>query len=465
MFLQQLTLTNSPLNRWRRASYLSSWVGFLSQWRQGSWLMQQAEPLGFLFLAIVFALGPFTNTSLIGVLLIACGGFWLLLSVCDDSQQSFTPIHLPILLYWGVATVATALSPEKMAAFNGWVKLTLYLLLFALIARVLRSPKLRSWLITIYLLVSLPVGAYGIRQWIDKVPPLATWNDPSSAGANATRAYSYLGNPNLLGAYLLPAIALSLVGIFVWRSWAQKSLAATILIVNCACLRYTGSRGAWIGFVVMGFAFLILMWYWRKNDLPPFWRKWSLPIALGGLTALLVVAVATVEPLRERVASIVQIRADSSNNYRMNVWMSALDMVRDRPILGIGPGNDVFNKIYPLYQRPRYSALSAYSVPLEIAVETGLIGLTAFAWLLLTILTQGWLQLRKLRDSGNLQGYWLIAAIAAIVGMMAHGLVDTVWYRPQINTLWWFMVAIVASYYNGPLAKVAPSDPPAERNA
>lgn len=450
--LQQLTLTNLPLNRWRRASYLSSWVGLLASWRQGSWLMQWAEPLGFILLAIVFALAPFTTTSLIGVLLIACGGFWLLLSVCDDPQQNFTPIHLLILLYWGIATAATALSPEKMAAFNGWVKLTLYFLLFALIARVLRSPKFRSWLISVYLLVSLAVSFYGIRQWIDKVPPLATWNDPSSEQANATRAYSYLGNPNLLGAYLLPAIALSLAAIFVWRSLAQKSLAATILIVNCACLRYTGSRGAWIGFVVMGFAFLILMWYWWKNYLPPFWRKWSLPIALGTVAGLLVLAVAVVEPLRDRVASIVQVRADSSNNYRMNVWMSALEMVRDRPIIGIGPGNDVFNKIYPLYQRPRYSALSAYSVPLEIAVESGLIGLSAFAWLLLSILTQGWLQLQKLRDSGNLQGYWLIAAIATIVGMMAHGLFDTVWYRPQVNTLWWLMVAIVASYYNGPLA-------------
>lgn len=447
MLLQQLTLTNLHLERWRRASYLSSWVGSLAQWREGSWLMQQAEPLGFVLLAIIFSFAPFTTTSLIGVLLVACGGFWLLLSLCDDPQPSFTPIHLLVLFYWGIATVATALSPEKMAAFNGWVKLTLYLLLFALMARVLRSPKFRSWLISVYLLVSLPVGAYGIRQWIDKVPPLATWNDPSSQQANATRAYSYLGNPNLLGAYLLPAIALSLVAIFVWRSLAQKSLAATILIVNCACLRYTGSRGAWIGFIALGFAFLILMWYWWKNYLPPFWRKWSLPIALGTVAGLLVLAVATVEPLRDRVVSITRVRADSSNNYRMNVWMSALEMVRDRPIIGIGPGNDVFNKIYPLYQRPRYSALSAYSVPLEIAVETGLIGLTAFAWLFLTILTQGWLQLRRLRDSGNLQGYWLIGASATIIGMMAHGLVDTVWYRPQVNILWWLIVAIVASYY------------------
>ena len=30
--------------------------------------------------------------------------------------------------------------------------------------------------------------------------------------------------------------------------------------------------------------------------------------------------------------------------------------------------------------------------------------------------------------------------------MLAHGAVDTVWYRPEIATLWWFMVAIITSY-------------------
>jgi putative inorganic carbon (HCO3(-)) transporter len=115
--------------------------------------------------------------------------------------------------------------------------------------------------------------------------------------------------------------------------------------------------------------------------------------------------------------------------------------------LGIGPGNNAFNKIYPLYMRPRYSALSAYSVILEIAVETGIIGLTCFLWLLVVTLRQGWLQLQRLRELRNTQGLWLMAAIATIVGMLAHGSVDTVWYRPQVNTLWWLMMAMIASFY------------------
>ena len=466
---QQLTLFNLPLYQWRSASYLYSLTcGSLRSWRQGSWLMQWAEPLGFVLLSLVFALAPFVGNALIGLLLVAGGAFWVLMTLSDWQVIVFTPIHLLVLLYWSVATVATAMSPVKAAAFAGWSKLTLYLVFFALMARVLRSPKLRGWLIALYLHIALIVSFYGIRQWIDKVPPLATWNDPTSTQANLTRAYSYLGNPNLLGAYLLPAIALSFAAIFVWKGWGPKALAVTMLLVNSACLRYTDSRGAWIGCVVMIVLFTILMWYWWSPGMPRFWRTWALPLGLGSFAFAIILGLLLVEPLRNRVTSIFVGRGDSSNNFRINVWTAVIQMIRDRPILGIGPGNVAFNKVYPLYMRPRYSALSAYSVLLEITVESGFIGLMTFLWLLTVTFNQGFVELKSLRDGqamesisqgevvnqnspiSNLkssEGFWLMAAIATLAGMMAHGFVDTVWYRPEVNMLWWLMVAIIASYY------------------
>ncbi len=445
---QQLTLTNLLPSRWRSSSLLYRLSGCLRTWRQGSWLMQWGEPLGVMLISILFGLAPFVGTALIGILLIACVGFWVLLTLCDDpSETAFTPIHLLILLYWGVATAAMALSPVKTAAFSGWVKLTLYLLLFFLMARVLRSPRLRSIFITLYLHIVLIVSVYGLRQWFFGVDALATWVDPTSAQADLTRIYSYLGNPNLLAGYLLPAIALSCSAIFAWRGWLPKALALTMTIVNSSCLVLTFSRGGWIGFVALLFAFAVLLLYWLSVNFSPFWQKWALPLGVGSLIAILIFAVITVPTLRTRVASIFAGRQDSSNNFRMNVWAAVIDMIRDRPILGIGPGNDAFNKVYPLYMRPRYSALSAYSVILEILVETGFVGFISFLWLLVVTFQQGLLQLQRLRELRNPQGFWLIAAIATLVGMMAHGSVDTVWYRPQVNTLWWLMMAIVASFY------------------
>jgi len=448
---QNVTLSELQLDRWHYGSYLYRLVGAIEAWRQGSCLMQWADLIGIELVSLVLALAPFVPNSLIGLLLIAGGGFWVLLTLSDPPQgQTFTPIHLLVLLYWAIATIAMALSPVKAAAFTGWVKLTLYLLLFALVARLFQSPRLRSWSIGLYLHVALIVSVYGLRQWFFGADALATWTDPTSASANTTRVYSYLGNPNLLAGYLLPAVIFSLAAIGVWRGPMRKALALTIFICTSLCLVFTFSRGGWIGFVVAITALGLFLVYWFSIKMPPVWRKLSLPIALGTLAGLFIFAVLFVAPVRGRVLSIFAGRNDSSNDFRLNVWAAAIDMIKARPFLGIGPGNDAFNKIYPLFQRPRYTALSAYSVLLEIAVEMGLIGLTAFLWLLVVTFNQGWIQLQRLRQLGSRQGFWLMGAIATILGMMAHGAVDTIWYRPQVNTLWWLTVATIASYYLPP---------------
>ncbi|MBD1870079.1 putative bicarbonate transporter, IctB family [Cyanobacteria bacterium FACHB-471] len=444
---QQITLTNLSPAHWGDASYAHRLVGLLREWRRSSWLMQQADLIGTLLAIAVFAFAPFVSTTLIGVLLIACAGFWVLLTLSDESGTGLTPIHLLVLLYWGIAVIATAISPVRTDALSGLVKLTLYLLLFVLLAKVLRSPRLRSLLITGYLLTALVVSVGGIRQWFFGAAALATWVDAESTLAGTTRVYSYLGNPNLLAAYLLPASMLSAAAVFAWKGWLPKALAVVMALVNSACLVLTFSRGGWIGFVIAGFVLMILLVYWYSVYLPRVWRPWAIPIVLGVSTAFVIVSVFSVPQLRDRFLSIFAGREDSSNNFRLNVWAAVQNMIRDRPILGIGPGNEAFNRVYPRYQRAGYTALSAYSVFLEIAVETGFIGLSCFIWLLLVTLNQGWLQLRRLRKFNSREGFWLMAAIATLCGMLAHGLVDTVWYRPQVSTLWWLMVALIASYY------------------
>ena len=448
---QRFTLSYLPLKQYLTTSYLHRFlVGLLSSWRQGSIVMQWGDTIAAGLLSMVYALAPFVSTTLIGLLLTACVGFWLLLTLSDEAAPrtpSVTPIHLLVLLYWAVAAVATALSPVKKVAFNDLTTLTLYLLLFALCARVLRSPRFRSWMIVLYLHVSLIVSIYGMRQWFFHAPPLATWVDQESAFSKTTRVYSYLGNPNLLAGYLLPAVIFSLVAVFVWQGWIKKALALTMFVVNTACLILTFSRGGWIGLVVAFLTVMALLIYWWSIEMPPFWRTWSLPIILGGLIGVLLLAVIFVEPVRLRVVSIFADRKDSSNNFRRNVWDAVFEMIRDRPIIGIGPGHGSFNKIYPLYQRPRYTALSAYSILLEVTVETGFVGLAAFLWLVIVTFNTAFLQMQRLRKLRSADGFWLIGAIATMAGMLAHGTVDTVFYRPEVNSLWWLVVGLIASYY------------------
>ncbi len=438
---------NSQISRWRGGSFVYRLIGLFHPWREGSYLLQWAEPIGVLLIALVLVLAPLVSTTLVGVLLIAGGGYWGLLTLSDREIIAVTPIHILVFLYWGIATISVAFSPVPQAAFQGWIRLTLYLVWFALCARILRSPALRNWSITAFLLTSLLVSVYGIRQEFFGVEQLATWNDPDSVLAESTRVYSYLGNPNLLAGYLISAIALSLAAFWVWQTWMQKGLAVTALIVNTSCLYFTGSRGGWIALMGLTVTFLLLIYYWYRQNLPPFWRTWLLPIVFVVLGGLLFAAISFVEPLRLRVMSIFAGREDSSNNFRLTVWYSVIDMIRDYPWLGIGPGHDAFNQVYPFYQRPNYNALSAYSIYLENLVEMGMIGFTTFIGVLVSIAYEGWQKLTSLKALKNREGLWLIGAISAIVGMLTHGLVDTVWYRPEVSTLWWLMVAIIASYY------------------
>ncbi len=445
-----IMLSKPQLHQWRKGSYLHRSVGVLASWRQGSWLLQWSEAIGACLISLVFVFAPFVSTALIGVLLLAVAAYWVVITISTAKKEtlSITPIHILVFLYWCIAAIATAFSPVKSAALNGLVTLTIYLILFALAAQLLRSPKLYNWIITSYLLTALVVSSYGVRQEFFGVQQLATWNDPTSPLANETRVYSYLGNPNLLGGYLLPAIALSIAAVFMWRGWIKKTLAVTMVIINSSCLYFTGSRGAWLAMTVLISVMLLLFYYWWREYLPRFWQIWLLPLVFGSLAGMFILAFISLEPLRIRVMSIFAGRGDSSNNFRINVWQACFKIIEDYPIIGIGPGHDAFNKIYPRYMDSRYPALSAYSIYLEHLVEMGYIGLGCFVWLLVVTFNHGIGQLIRLRQSKNKRGIYLIAAIAAIASLSLHGFVDTVWYRPQINTLWWLTLAIIASFYD-----------------
>ncbi|MEM8809374.1 MAG: IctB family putative bicarbonate transporter, partial [Cyanobacteria bacterium P01_G01_bin.38] len=371
--LQRLTFGRFALHQWREVSLLHRLLWPLRQWRQGSSLLPYGDAIAAVFISIIFAIAPYVSTTLIGVLLLICAAFWLLLTLSDQAEGWLTPIHIGVLLYWLAMLLATAVSPTnvKSAAISGLIKLTLNLMLFLLAARVMRQPKLRTAILSVFLLTTLLVSVYGLRQWFFGADALATWVDPESNLSGTTRVYSFLGNPNLLAAYLLPAISFSFAAIFIWPRWLPKGLAMMALLVNTVCLILTLSRGGWLGFLGLGFVMMVLLVYWWNALFPPFWQRWALPLLLGGSVTVVALSILVIPPVQERVMSMFAGREDSSNNFRINVYEAVFEMIRARPVLGVGPGNEAFNKVYPLYQRPNYTALSAYSIYFETLVEAG----------------------------------------------------------------------------------------------
>ncbi|MFQ3584027.1 MAG: IctB family putative bicarbonate transporter [Cyanobacteriota bacterium] len=454
-------LRDFDVQAWWQGSVLGRLSGSLQHWGKNSLWVQTSDGIALGLIMLYWGCSAQPSTGILGLILLVMAAMlglgWLV------QTPSWVAAHLPLGLFWSIATLATIFSPVPYAARDGWLKLTLYLAGYLLLHRLLQKPRFRDWVVGSLLLVSLVMGIYGLRQYFYGAAELATWVDPESGLAGVTRVYSYLRNPNLYGGYLIPLIPLGLGAAWIWPSWGAKLLATFITLVNLICLLLTYSRGAWIGALVTLATMAVLLVQWNSIHLPVRWRRWTLPALFTGGGAALLLGILTVRPLRLRVQSLFLGRVDTSNNFRMNVWAAVLDMIRDFPILGIGPGNVAFNRVYPLYQRGNFSALGSYSVPLELTLETGFIGSLTFAWFLLVLFDHGWRQWRLALGSRDPQGLWVAAGLAACAGMMAHGLVDTIWYRPQVQMLWWLAVALITASL-APL-QTTPSQPQQEQRS
>jgi putative inorganic carbon (hco3(-)) transporter len=470
-FWQRLTLSDLSLAGVLEASYIHRWVGSLQSWRQQSWLLQWGDEIGAILTSLIFIVSPFEksipglSTETVGLLMIAVAIFWLLLTVSDQRTSGVTPIHVTVLVFWAISAIATGLSPVRTEAIGGLSKVSLYLLLFVMLARLCRSSRIRNWFIAIYLNIAFFVSGYGVHQSIYGAKQLGNWVDAESTLAKTTRVYSYLNNPNLLAGYLLPAIAFSVAALFIWQGWIRKTLAMVMIVVNTYCLLVTYCRGAWIGMAVGIVVAAGLVYYWLRPQLPKFWRSWGFPIVLGGILTVGGLAILVIPSLHDRVFSIFSGSKDSSNNVRLEVWKAVNKMIHDRPILGFGPGDRVFKKIYPIYQTsPRFGAIGAYSIFLETIVEVGYLGFAGLIWLIAVTTNCGIQGLSKLRQISDPQAFWLMAAIVSMVATVAQGATDTVWYRPEIQTLWWLTIGIIASFYQPvatpelPIGQANPTD-------
>jgi putative inorganic carbon (hco3(-)) transporter len=428
--LKQLSLWSLTPTSWTQGSLLTRWGGVGSTWGEGSLLCKVLDSLALVWGVALCLVAPYVETPVIGGILGLGLGLWLLMILTRPLHV--TPITLGVLSLWGLTTVSTLCSPALKTSLYGWSLSTAYLVGFVLCSRIAETR--RDWLVVAYLVTVAIVGAEGIHQWRSGAVALATWTDQESALKDTTRIYSYLGNPNLLASYLLPAVPLGIIGAIVWKKWALRLLGGVIAALAIFCIVLTYSRGGWLALTVEILALVGL----GLGVMPKRLRLFL----LGGVLGSISLSILLVPSLQIRLASIFSGRGDSSNNFRITVWDTVLRMIQDHFWLGIGPGNKTFEVIYPYYQRAGYNALGAYSVPLETWVELGFIGLVAFLWLLLIISAQG---IRLWFTELPERAWWAGACLIFIIGILVQGLFDTVWYRPQIQTLWWLGVAMLNS--------------------
>ncbi len=419
--------------------WLLRWQGLLAQHSAGPLTARLSLVAGMVLCALMAGL-PLVTRSGLTLLITAAGLLWLLWALRTPAGQVGT-ISGWLLVMLGVAVLATGFSPVPVAAFKGLMKLVSYLGVYALMRQLLaEAPIWWDRILAALLVGELASAVMAIRQLYGDTGELARWADPNSVADGTIRVYGPLENPNLLAGYLIPILPLALVALLRWQGWPRRLFAAAALILGATALFLTYSRGGWLGMVATLGVLVLLLVLRQTRSWPTLWRRLFPLLLVAIAAAVLVVAVTQIEPLRIRVMSLVAGRQDSSNNFRINVWMAALSMIQDRPWIGIGPGNSAFNLIYPLYQQPKFNALSAYSVPLELLVEGGVPGLLAGLGLLLASVRTGLVQLK------GEAGFALpaLAALAAIAGLCVQGATDTIFFRPEVQMTGWFCLATLA---------------------
>ncbi|HRJ55844.1 MAG TPA: O-antigen ligase family protein [Anaerolineales bacterium] len=211
------------------------------------------------------------------------------------------------------------------------------------------------------------------------------------------RATGPMGDPNYYAQLILVVIPIAMNRFATEKHWMLRGLAAWAVFVTTLTVVFTYSRGAVVALIIMG-VFAMLHRPPRIADL-----------VLG---ALLFSVLMTFLPSNytERIATIFDvfggtnnIREEVSFRGRASENIVALLMFRDRPILGVGVNN------YPLYYQqysrtlgldPRAENRQAHNLFLQVAAESGLIGILVFGtilWVVLKGIQDSW---RKLKDVG-----------------------------------------------------------------
>lgn len=246
------------------------------------------------------------------------------------------------------------------------------------------------------------------------------------------RTAGSLSSPVLAGSLMallwLPVLALNL-STRVRRVWL---LTLAALMLGLMGIILTQTRGAIItvgvGSTVIGMALLSRGW------LP----RWAIQ---GALIASVLAAGPLLYVVQKRVLGDDQGSAES----RKHLSLIALATVQKSPIFGHGAGN-CHLACAPAAESAAFRSewyFTVHSKYLLVWVETGLIGLIAFLWMLFNALRYGLVGWMRGRRPLAILG---IALFAAILGHMTHLAVDVFNSRPLVQTLWSVMGIAAAVY-------------------
>ncbi len=418
-------------------------------------ILTKIDDIIFAMIGLTLFASIFMQSEKIGLIALCVSGLTLIkLLTKKGAKIRFTPWDISIFVYFIICFISTINSTLLEQSIHGFLKTVVYILFYYSVANYFQTNQ--NKIKYIFLLIAglcTFEGIIALLQNFSGVEQIATWQDSNYINPEdaIARAYGTLKpyNPNLLGGYLLAGIpfVFGTSALFLMNKSKKHFIAGMISFAICTLAVFvTGSRGAYLGLgailagIVLIAGLIIKVDFSKQEKLKQLYKK-----AITLMMSCIVLILIAVPKITKRLLSIFILRGDSSTSFRMNVYNSSWQMFCDNWILGIGAGNQTFREIYGLYMLTGFDALSTYSVPLEIAVESGILGLIAFASFIVLFLLHSLKLILTSNPKGLAEKVIVSSAILTIFGVMTHGLFDTIYFRPQVQFLFWLMIAVASS--------------------
>jgi len=309
----------------------------------------------FLYLLHVFTQGKIALAeSFAGLTIVFLG--WALWK--REIRPGFHILYYPLALYGIVSTISSIASPRQLHIyFEGmiWVKM----LTFPIGLMFFRTyPRMRTLALWLHIAMGTISAGIGLVQYF-------ILNDRDLEHRITGPVTHVMTFSGLLLPISLLAIILA-AHLRKWWLWIPAGIVTLTLLL-------TFTRSIWLGWLS---AMFVLLFFARPRML-----AWAAP-------ALVIFVTFMPLSLFSRMVSIFDTRQES-NLDRIRMAEAGVEIIRDYPLLGVGPAN--VKEIYPLYRRhdaPRFRIPHLHNTVLQIWAERGIVALVAYLLLMVLFIRE-----------------------------------------------------------------------------
>ena len=333
-----------------------------------------------------------------------------------------------LLLAFGLLGLASTLyAADSLRAWQGTMDFFKdALIALTIIVLLQRGPALRGVLWSL-LAAGAFLGTLSVYQYLTGAFENNFWGFAQAPvqhiyeELNSNRVAGPIGDANFYAQMMLVLAPLAVDRALGERNWLLRLAAAWVLGVSILTVVFTFSRGAFLALLVMGLAIAI-----TRRIRPITWLGIAC-LALAFIPFLPEAYVARISTLSDLLPGSNQSPlAEPSFRGRASELLVGWMMFRDHPVGGVGLKN---SPVYYLeYSRrlgldPRLEQRDAHNLYLEVAAETGLVGLAAFGLVVWSAWRSLWSSGKRLRSAGKTELAGMVISLGiGFGGYLAAGI-------------------------------------------